>query len=116
DGVAYPLLGRKQICDSDLFSAMAHGEYIGIFNRLKHELLYDNPNRGGRRTEVNSEEIEKFLDQTINLFEFLRTGSDRPEDGFTLEPIYPMIISFQEEHRNRDGLMIYDYEIYSLNR
>lgn len=116
DGVAYPLLGRKQICDSELFGRMASAEYVGVFNRIKHELRYDDPTRLKRRREVSSEEMERFLDQTISLFEFLRTGNDRTAGDYTLEPIYPMIISFQEEHRNRDGLMIYDYEIYSLNR
>jgi hypothetical protein len=116
DGVAYPLLGRKQICDTDLFPNIASKEYVDTFNRLKHDLLYDDPDRVEDRKEVDKNEMEAFLDRTISLFEFLRTGNDKTAGEYTLEPVYPMIISFQEEHRNRDGLMIYDYEIYSLNR
>jgi hypothetical protein len=116
DGVAYPLLGRKQICDTDSFGKLASREYVGLFNRIKHELLYQDPNRSVDREEVDKDEMEAFLDQTISLFEFLRTGNEKAAGEYTLEPVYPMIISFQEEHRNRDGLMIYDYEIYSLNR
>jgi hypothetical protein len=114
EGVAYPLLGRKQICNTDSFKNLASDAYVSIFNRIKHELLY-GPRK---RTEVTNNEMKTFLDQSIRLFEFLRTGNDDMgrKDGYSLEPVYPMVISFQEEHRNRDGLMIYDYEIYSLNK
>lgn len=114
EGVAYPLLGRKQICNTKAFENLTSDTYVSVFNRIKHDLLYGPK----KRHEVTNNEMERFLDQTIRLFEFLRTGNDDMgrRDGYSLEPVYPMVISFQEAHRNRDGLMIYGYEIYSLNK
>src|SRR5262249_33955988 len=114
DGLAYPLLGRKQVCNTDLYKELTSPEYTSVFNRIKHDLVYGPKVRG----QVTQSEMRMFLESSVRLFDFLRTGNDDVgnREGYSLEPIYPMVISFQEEHRNRDELIIYDYEIYSLNR
>jgi hypothetical protein len=66
------------------------------------------------KQDLSKDEMETFISNTINLFEFFRDGtvSDKPPSP-SLEPVYPMAIAFREEHRKRDGLMIYNYQICS---
>lgn len=105
-GMTDHLLGRKVTCNLNKLKDLSPNEYMGIWNRLKHD----------KRNEVRREEIEHFVSHSHRLFTFFRYGDDKVEklQKYTLEPIYPMVISFQESHRKRDGLLIYNYEIYSI--
>jgi hypothetical protein len=129
-GVTDLLLGRKTACDMRLLDDLTKGDYVGIFNRLKHdtggtpqaEQSADsyaeifNRLKHDKKKEVTRAEMIKFVSQTYKLFRFLQLGKDFSDEmvDYTLEPVYPMVISFREAHRKRDGLMIYNYEIYSL--
>lgn len=129
-GVTDLLLGRKTTCDKKVLDDLTSGDYVGIFNRLKHDTgMVESDGRNGddyveifnrlkhdKRKEVTRAEMVRFVSQTYKLFRFLQLGKDFDDNtvDYTLEPIYPMVISFREAHRKRDGLMIYNYEIYSL--
>jgi hypothetical protein len=77
-------------------------------NWIKHDIVID---------KCRKEKTEEFFEDAIRLFGFLQYGdfNTHESDEFTLTPIYPMIISFKEAHRNREGMNVYHYEILSFD-
>ena len=107
------LLGRREVCDLHKFNRKyATGEWISVFNRLKHDMAHTP-----RSAEVTREEIVTFVDQTVSLFRFFRDGREMSDVRAVFEgvPTYPMVVSFREQHRKRDGLIIYNYKIHALD-
>lgn len=111
------LMGRPEICSVSTLHKLANDNWIGIFNRLKHD-----KSTGRLSGEVGSEELIGFADQTIKIFNFLQYGSEKALEkseavrkAMPLSqrmPVYPMVVSFREQHRKRDGLVIYSYKIH----
>lgn len=111
-GAIDDLLGRREVCDLHKFNKkFATTEWIGIFNRLKHDKAKGEP------SEVTADEIIDFIDRTYNLFNFFRDGRELSKVRAIFEgvPIYPIVVSFREQHRKRDGLIIYNYKIHALD-
>jgi hypothetical protein len=111
------LIGRPEVCSVPVLHKLANDAWIKIFNRLKHD-----KSTGRSSGEVTSEELIGFADRTIKIFYFLQYGTERAlemtEAGrkaiplFRRMPVYPMVVSFREQHRKRDGLVIYSYKIH----
>jgi hypothetical protein len=110
------LLGRPVVCDLKAFGKLADAKWVSIFNRLKHD-----KSTGRVSGEVSNDEVMGFANQTIRIFNFLQYG----ERLFDLQdavrkampiwqrvPTYPMVVSFREQHRIRDGLVTYSYRIH----
>jgi hypothetical protein len=98
------------------FNKLANSHWISVFNRLKHD-----KSTGSLSNEVSSDEIVSFATDTIKIFAFLQFGERLFElDSAIRElkplshrmPIYPMVVSFREQHRIRDGLVTYSYKIH----
>ena len=101
------VLGRKAICDSNHFHKLTNKwTEGGLVNRVKHDKL-DKP-------IVTREEMLAFIQDTLGVLRFLRNGTIDDVGDYSLEPVYPTVISFCEARRKRDGLMICRYEISSL--
>jgi|GEM_PF-6778106 len=81
--------------------------YGANFNWSKHDYVRPNPKEIGSNT----------LSASVKFFNFLQFGNFDVNSfqKYTLTPIYPMVISFRETHRNREGMNIYYYEIYSFH-
>ncbi len=100
-------LGRNNICSVKKFSKIANNQWLKIFNKIKHD----------KKIEVSNDEMDDFLYTTKKLFRYLRSGTEREimdYKGYALEPIYPLVISFREVHRKRDGMLVHGYEIFSI--
>jgi len=122
------LLGRRRICDTEPFEQLA----LKIVNRCRHDIPRLKP--------LTKEEFGRFMDQTIELFQFLRDGreargkvredesqavarrgrSDRRElaeiknhylHPNKLEPVYPLVVTFHQTRRKRGGLTIHGYVV-----
>lgn len=77
-------------------------------NWIKHDIIVD---------KCKKEKTEELFENAIQLFTFLQYGDFNIHDSeeYTLTPIYPMVISFREAHRNREGMNVYHYEILSFD-
>jgi hypothetical protein len=107
-GATDVLLGRGQVCALSKFNKRyATNDWVSVFNRLKHD----------KANEVSPEEMVGFVDQTVSLFKFFRDGKELSKVRAIFEgvPVYPMVVSFREQHRKRDGFVIYNYKIHSLD-
>jgi hypothetical protein len=101
------VLGRKAICEIGIFEKLTtKWTASGIINRIKHDK--------GEKPIVTRDEMLAFIIDTLEVLRFLRNGNNEEVGDYSLEPVYPTVISFYEAHRKRDGLMIYNYEISSL--
>ena len=111
------LIGRPEVCKLKALNDLANNDWLGTFNRLKH----DNPT-GSLSPEVSSDELISFADRTIRIFNYLQYGNvkvlNMSEAARKAEPlsrrlpVYPMVVSFREQHRKRDGLVVYSYKIH----
>lgn len=109
----FALLGRSRVCDLDKFKDLTQGKWTDIaevINSVKH----DKPER-----KLAREEFTTFLSQSLELFRFFRDGKEI-DDGLSCQemlcessPVYPSVVSFREQHRKRDGLVICNYKVYS---
>lgn len=110
------LLGRPDVCSLTTLGKLANNSWVSIFNRLKHD-----KSTGSLSKEVSSDEVMSFANETFRIFNFLQYG----ERLFDLQaavrkvkplsqrmPTYPMVVSFREQHRIRDGLVTYSYKIH----
>jgi len=101
------VLGRKAICSTRIYKELTNKWTAnGLVNRVKHDKL-DKPN-------VTREEMLCFIQDTLAVLRFLRNGTSADVRDYSLEPVYPAVVSFCEARRKRDGLMICNYEISSL--
>ena len=100
------LLERSCVCNVRRFNQLTGAPWLRVLNRVKHETVAED--------QVTSEEVLAFLEGAIELLQFLRDGSTDAIDLPSLEPVYPLVISFREAHRKRDGFLIYTYQIYSV--
>lgn len=111
------LLGRPEVCNLKKFWRLAtENNWVGIFNRLKHDKASGNVSK-----EVTSDEVMSFANDTLKIFSFLQYGDPVCELEETARknsqlskrvPVYPMVVSFREQHRIRDGLVTYSYRIH----
>jgi hypothetical protein len=102
------LLGRDRILDINKYDELLEDEdwrknWRKFFNRTKHDL-----------PPVEEDEMPWFFKRTMDIFNLLRYGSIAHDKPYTLEPIYPMVISFRELRRNRDGMLVYSYELSAI--
>jgi len=106
----YGLLRRPHICDIKKLKALMPDTWISVLNRIKHDPLKKNP-----LPPVTSDEVVQFATTTLSLFRFLICGREVTEpDAINFvdkEPVYPQVVSFREARRQRDGLVIYNYEL-----
>jgi len=126
--VAEKLLGRDTICDVDEFkrfteenltsvadelspsseSADETANLVDMINKVKHDKGWLKP-----------EDVRRFLDQTLQLLVFLRDGQSLDQNLSVPDrlcqslPVYPAVVSFREQHRKRDGLVVSNYKVYS---
>lgn len=116
EGPAGRLLGRRDICNLGTFRDLANDTWVSVFNRLKHD-----KSTGSLSKEISSAEVRSFANETIRLFTFLQYGERlfdlhdavRKASPFSHRmPTYPMVVSFREQHRVRDGLVTYSYKIH----
>lgn len=119
------LLGRRQICDLDKFNKLTGARWVeladsinggvrtditAVMNRVKHDKI-----------EPSREEFQWYLSQTIKLLKFIRDGRELADDLSFRErlhlsvPVYPAVVCFREQHRKRHGLVICNYEAYSID-
>jgi hypothetical protein len=101
------LLGRSEVCKKSLFTDLASNDWIGILNRLKHDV--PDP--------VNSAELEWYIERALQLFEFLRDGAKVPGrlPVDERQPVYPHVVTFREEYHKRGGLVVYSYAVASID-
>lgn len=97
--VIYDLLGRRSICDPKVLAGPAIDNELGTINRGKHDKLDKPP--------LTRQDVVELLDQTLNLFRYLRDGRD--EEG----PVYPHVVSFREARHKRGGFVIHSYTMVS---
>jgi hypothetical protein len=111
------LLGRPEVCKLKTLGTYANEDWMGVFNRLKHDT-----STGRLAREVRSDELLSFADRTIKIFNYLQYGNEKAVDMAEAArravplsqrlPVYPMVVSFREQHRKRDGLVVYSYKIH----
>ena len=102
------LIGREFICRINIFNVLASNWWSGILNRLKHEKGKPFP---------SLEEVNKWANQTLELFRFLRDGKVVGIDHqvLTREAVFPHVVSFRESFQKRGGLTIFNYDLASLD-
>lgn len=105
------LFGRDTLLDLSVYEQLtgpqdSESAWVTFFNRQKHDL-----------PPVESDEMPSFMEKTKAILKTFRYGYAGVSDEipYTLEPIYPMVISFRELHRNRDGMLVYSYELSSID-
>jgi hypothetical protein len=111
------LIGRPEVCKLKTLGNLANDEWMGVFNRLKHD-----KSTGRLPQEVSGDELLNFADRTIKIFNYLQYGNEKALDMSEAArravplsqrlPVYPMVVSFREQHRKRDGLVVYSYKIH----
>ena len=105
------LLGRKSICDLKYYDNIVEKSgWVNTLNRLKHDKTKETP--------VSSEELNQYVKIAKELFNYFRTGKIKRDDDisfFDIEPVYPYVVSLRETHRKKDGLIIYNYILHSLD-
>lgn len=110
--VLQTLIGRSHIIQNDKFNKLASSEWTGVLNRLKHDKLSTKP--------VSKNELAQYVDTAILLFSYLQTGKKNDPNKsdptiFEISPIYPIVVSLRESHRKKDGLVIYNYTLHSID-
>ncbi|MFZ0750065.1 MAG: hypothetical protein WAM70_11955, partial [Pyrinomonadaceae bacterium] len=105
------LFGRDTLLDLKIYEQLTGPQdsplgWSTFFNRQKHDL-----------PPVESDEMALFIEKTKAILKTFRYGFAGVGDDipYTLEPIYPMVISFRELHRTRDGMLLYSYELSSID-
>jgi hypothetical protein len=110
NGALTELIGRTNIIkELSEFNRLTNNWWSEILNRLKHPK--DKPPPG-------LSEVGKWVNQTLELFSFLRDGK-RPEKTDSplprRQPVFPHVVSFRESHYKRGGLTIFNYDLASLD-
>jgi hypothetical protein len=106
------LLDRRYIIHNDTYNKLASSDWIGVLNRLKHDKLSMKP--------VSRIELTQYVDTAILLFSYLQTGKKKDPNKsdltiYEIAPIYPIVVSLREAHRKKDGLVIYNYTLHSVD-
>lgn len=110
------LFGRDRICREKDYNKLVE-EWFAPVNPTKHdktELFFKEKELRPIIKNINYQSVKAFVDTTLELLEFLKDGivPGRVNSGDIAEPIYPMVVSFREEHRKRDGFSIYNYRVH----
>ncbi len=94
---------------SALFSTLGKHEIMDMidFNNCIHHYL-------GKPSPINENNIENWLEFTLNILEYLKTGSfsDTPVDNALFNAVYPFSVIYNRGNENYDG---YRTATFSLN-
>jgi len=100
------LLGRNFVCRPELFNKCVDGgSWVKTINDVKHKLH-----------KPQNDDFKACFDGIKQFFHFLRSGEIRISDEFELQPVYPMVISFDRALRRSDGLTVSNYVAYSFTK
>jgi hypothetical protein len=94
------LLGRRSVCNFKGRRGKAIDGMLGTINQIKHD----------KNKSLTREGVEKFLDQTLEIFCYLKDGED--QEG----PVYPHVVSFCEARHKRGGFVIHNYNMVSHDK